>query len=332
MAKPKVAIVGLGLIGGSIGLGLKASSKNIYVVGHDIDHGVGRQAKKVGAVDDSALNLINACDDADLVIIATPLSALRETLGYIGPHLKPGCVVTDTTTIKAPVLRWAAETLPAGVAFVGGDPLLKPDATPDRLAVRAGLESARADLLHGALYVLCPSAETPPAAVKRVTDMASLLKAHAFFVDPVEHDGMRAMVDGLSVVTGLALMRLTSGSPGWLEARKLADFAFGTATAPLAGNIESNRAQVLDNADHLLPRLDAYIQELSGLRKWIADDDTEALTAAFEQATADRAAWLKDWMEGNWVKDENEPEIKGTLGSFGDMLGFGLGKRKSKEE
>jgi prephenate dehydrogenase len=332
MAKPKVAIVGLGLIGGSIGMGLKSSSKDIYVVGHDIDHGIGRLAKKMGAVDDSALNLINACDDADLVIIATPLAALRETLGYIGPHLKPGCVVTDTTTIKVPVLRWAAETLPAGVAFVGGDPLLKPDATPDHLAVRAGLESARADLFHGALYVLCPSAETPPTAVKRVTDMANLLKAHAFFVDPVEHDGMRAMVDGLSVMTSLALMRLVSGSPSWLEARKLADFVFGTATAPLAGNIESNRAQVLDNADHLLPRLDAYIQELAGLRKWIAEHDTEALTAAFDQATADRATWLRDWMEGNWVKEEDHPEIKGTMGSLGDMLGFGLGKRKSKEE
>jgi prephenate dehydrogenase len=331
MAKPKVTIVGLGLIGGSIGLGLKASTKDMSVVGHDIDHGIGRLAKKMGAVDENAVNLISACEGADLIIIATPLSAVRETLAHIGPYLKPGCVVTDTTTIKEPVLAWAAETLPAGVAFVGGDPLLKPDSGPDGLTVRQGIESARADLFHGALYSLCPSAETPPAAVKRVTDMANLLQARAFFVDSVEHDGMRAMVDGLSVVTSLALMRLTTGSSGWLEARKLADFVFGTATAPLANNAESNRAQVLNNAQHLLPRVDAYIQELSSLREWIASNNSEALTAAFEQATVDRAAWLNDWVEGNWDKDRSEHDIKGTLGSMGDMLGFGMGKKRSEE-
>jgi len=332
MAKPKVTIVGLGLIGGSIGLGLKASTKDIQVIGHDIDHGIGRLAKKMGAVDENVVNLINACDDADLIVIATPIPALRETLGHIGPHLKPGCVVTDTATIKEPVLSWAAETLPANVAFVAGDPLLKPDSGPDGLILRQGIEFARDDLFHGALYALCPSAETPPTAVKRVADMANLLKARPYFVDPVEHDGMRAMVDGLSVVTSLALMRLTAGSPGWLEARKLADFVFGIATAPLAINTESNRAQVLDNTQHLLPRLDAYIQELSRLREWIASNDSEALTAAFERATADRAAWLNDWMKGNWDEDRAEPDIKGTLGSLGDMFGFGLGKKRSEEE
>ena len=331
MAKPKVTIVGLGLIGGSIGLGLKASTKDMVVVGHDIEHGIGRLAKKMGAVDENVVNLINACEDADLIIIATPLSAVRETLDHIGPYLKPGCVVTDTTTIKEPVLGWAAEALPTGVAFVGGDPLLKPDSGPDGLTVRKGIESARADLLHGALYTLCPSAETPPAAVKRVTDMANLLQARAFFVDSVEHDGMRAMVDGLSVLTSLALMRLTAGSPGWLETRKLADFVFGTATAPLANDAESNRAQVLNNTQHLLPRVDAYIQELSTLRGWIASNNSEALTAAFEQATVDRAAWLNDWVEGKWDEDRSEHDVKGTLGSMGDMLGFGLGKKRNEE-
>jgi prephenate dehydrogenase len=332
MNRPQVTIIGLGFIGGSIGLGLKASAKAIHVVGHDGDHGVGRLAKKKGAVDDSIVNLISACEDADLVIIATPITAIREILELIGPHLKRGCVVTDTANLKQPVLAWAAETLPEGVSFVGGDPLLRPEPAPTGLAPRQGLDQARSDLFENGLYALCPSVETSPAAVKRVTDMVNLLKARAFFVDPVEHDGMRAMVEGLPLLISLALMQLASNSPGWQEARKLADHGFSTATAPLANDAAVNHAQVQHNADHLLPRIDALIHALTRLRERVEDESDAALADAFDQAATARNRWLTDWSEGKWEEELTELGIKGTLGSLGDMLGFGLGSGKRREE
>jgi prephenate dehydrogenase len=332
MSKPRVTIIGLGFIGGSIGLGLRSNTTSVEVIGHDIEPGIGKLAQKKGVVDRSSLNLLNACEDADLVIIATPITAIRQTLELIGPHLKRGCVVTDTATLKQPVLAWATETLPAGVAFVGGDPLLHPNTQASDLTASAGLESATADLFKDALYALCPSAETSPRAVKRVTDMINLLKARAFFVDSIEHDGMRAAVDGLPLLTSLALIQQAVESPGWQEARKLADQVFGMVTAPLAGDATTQSAQVLLNAHHLLPRIEALIHGLTCLREWTATQNAEALQQAFGRAASARTRWLADREAGKWEEEIAAVDVKGTLGSLGDMLGFGLSGRRPREK
>ena len=332
MEKPRITIIGLGLIGGSIGLALSDSTKALHIVGHDIDPGQGRLAQKKGAVNESSLNLFDACQDADLVVIATPITAIRETMALIGPHLKEGCVVTDTAKLKGPVLAWAAETLPAEVPYVGGAPLLNPNARPDNIAALHGFELARADLFENALYAICPSPQAPPTAVKRVSDMVSLLKARPFFLDPIEHDGMRAAVEGLAAVASLALMKEVSGSPGWRETRKLADQVFGMVTAPLATDASVQRVQLLLNADRLLPRLDALLQELMRLREYLATGNADALEDALAQATSMRARWLIDWAEAKWEEELGELSSAGTLGSLGSMLGFGMGRRRPKEE
>lgn len=332
MTKPRVTIIGLGLIGGSIGLGLKASAKAIHVVGHDKDPGRNKLAKKMGAVDASSMNLFDACQDADLVIIATPITAIRETLELIGPELKQGCVITDTATLKEPVLSWAAETLPAGISFVGGDPLLNPNTQANDLATLQGLELAHADLLKGALYALCAPSETSPTAVKRVSDMIQLLQARPFFVDPIEHDGMRAAVEGLPTLVGLALMQQVSGASGWQETRKLADHIFGMATASLSGDVAIQRAHILLNADHLIPRLDTLMQEFDRLREWVATKNAAALEEALKEATAVRNRWLIDRASGEWEEELGEVEIPGTLGALGNMFGLGSLRREPKEE
>jgi prephenate dehydrogenase len=329
---PKVTIIGLGLVGGSIGLGLNTSSKAIRIVGHDVNVGRGKLAQKMGAVHESRLNLLNACDEADLVVIATPITAIRETLELIGPHLKQGCVITDTATLKQPLLAWAAETLPKGIHFVGGDPLLNPNTQPDSLIAAQGLEQARADLFQDALYALCPAPETSPTAVKRVSDMIKLLQARPFFVDPIEHDGMRAAVEGLPTVVALALMQEISGSPGWQEARKLADHTLGTATMSVSGAAEELRARLLLNASYLVPRVDALMHGLAQLREWLATKNGAALEEALNQAATERTRWLLDREKGDWEEELAELGISGTLGSLGNLLGLGSRSSKPKDE
>jgi prephenate dehydrogenase len=332
MTKPRVTIIGLGLIGGSIGLALKASTRPIDVIGHDIDPSVGRLAQKKDAVDSNKINIHDACEGADVVVIATPITAIQETLEMIGPHLKQGCVVTDTARLKQPVLTWATEALPSGVAYVGGDPLLNPNAVGDDVTLPHGLEMARADLFHRGLYALCPSADASPGAVKRIADMINLLEARALFLDPAEHDGMRAGVDGLPLLSGLALMRHVSGSPGWQESRKLADYALGMTTALFVGDPAEQSAQLSLNAPSLLPRIDALIHELALLREWIATQNSESLDEALNQAGSARASWLSDWEAGKWDEELADLGVQGTLGSLGDMLGLGMAKRERKEE
>lgn len=332
MTKPQITIIGLGLIGGSIGLGLTASAKEIHIVGHDIDARQSRLARKKGAVHESKLNLIDACKDADLVIVATPILAIQETLELIGPHLNKGCVVTDTATLKEPVLAWAAETLPAGVSFVGGDPLLSPDVQPTELEPMQGLELARPDLFQKAFYFLCAPPETPPTAVKRVTDMTNLLQARPFFLDPAEHDGMRAAVEGLPMLTSLALMTELSDAPGWQEARKLADHLFRMTTVSLVRDAEIQREKVLLNAAYLVPRLDSLIKQLTQLREWITQKDAAALEEAFDRASTVRARWLTEQTDSDWQEGLSELGVGGTFGSLKSALGFGSRPQEPKEE
>lgn len=167
--KPRVTIVGLGLIGSSMGLALRQARLTSTVVGHDIDRRVAGQAKKVGAVDRTDWNLVSACEESDVILLATPLDAIEPTLEAIGPDLRPGCVVIDTATIKEPVMAWAASKLPDGVHFVGGDPLPGPAASG-----LSGVEAARADLFENGLFCVVPSPSANEDAVKLTIDLVQI--------------------------------------------------------------------------------------------------------------------------------------------------------------
>ena len=119
MTKSKIAIIGLGLIGNSIGLGLAKESRDFEIVGHDKDSAAASQSKKLKAVDRTEWNLISACSNADLVILALPAAAIRDTFQAVAGELKPGAIVLDTASIKAPVQAWASELLPDTVLFIG---------------------------------------------------------------------------------------------------------------------------------------------------------------------------------------------------------------------
>jgi prephenate dehydrogenase len=338
MSEPRITIIGLGLVGGSMGLALKASETTAQVVGHDVDAGRGKLAQKMGAVDKSSTKLLDACQDANLVVIATPLDAIREILTDIGPHLKQGCIVTDTTTLKEPVLAWAAEILPDEVSFVGGNPVLHPVVEPgtpeDESAPAAlqGLEAARADLFQDVPYALCPSVQATPGAVKGIADVVKLIGARPYFIDPAEHDGLRAAVAELPPLASLALMRQVSESSGWREARKLADHTFAIATELLMEDATVRSEQTLLNASYLLPRLDALIAELGQFRAWIEAQDAEALEQAFEQATEARNEWLAERILGEQEHRGAEPDFVDTPGFFNRMFGFGSRAPKNRKK
>jgi len=204
----KIAIIGLGLIGGSIGLGLKAAKlEGVQVVGHDRDPSVGAKARRVGAVDESDWNLISAVRGANMVIIATPVVGVRETFGFIADHLEPGCVITDTASTKAEVMGWAADMLPPNIHFVGGHAMAGKE-TP-------GIDGAEATLFKGATYCVFPTATAHPDAVRAVIGLAELLGATPYFLDPNEHDGFVGGISHLPLILSSALVSATAGRPTW---------------------------------------------------------------------------------------------------------------------
>lgn len=326
MTNPRITIIGLGLVGGSMGLALKNSGKPIEIIGHDRHPERNHQASKMGAVDKTSFNLPRACRDADMVILAIPLLEIRETLQVIGPDLKQGCVVTDTATLKQPALAWAAETLKQDIFFIGGAPILNLSAEE----ATAGLDGARADLFQDMLYPLCLSPKANPQAAKLVTGLVNLLQARPFYLDPVEHDGLRAAVETLPILISLALMQQAAGSPSWREARKLADHIFDATTAPLAGDAAAQRARIMLNSANLLPRIDALIDQLTQFREWIADDDADALQHVFDQTTFERDLWLDDRAKANWETRPGASEMQGRSGLLGNL--FGLSQHKPKDK
>jgi prephenate dehydrogenase len=210
--------------------------------------------------------------------------------------------------------------------------LLSPNIEPTPLTPFDGLELARANLFQETHYFLCAPPEAPPAAVKRVSDMAHLLQARPFFMDPVEHDGMRAAVEGLPLLSSLALMKEVSDAPGWQDTRRMADHLFAMTTAPLVREAEVQRALVLLNATQLLPRLDTLIRELMQLREWITQQDAAALEEAFERATIARARWLTERDQSDWQEELSEHGVTGTFGSLKSVFGFGSRQPKPKED
>src|SRR5574341_1212043 len=161
----RITIIGTGLIGGSLGLALKASSlKGLELVGHDADREAATRAAKMGAIDRAEYNLPRAIEGAGMVIIAVPLLAVREVMQQIAPHLVEGAIVTDTSSTKAHVMQWAQESLPEHVSFVGGHPMAGKES--------AGIEHAEAALFRDCTYCICPAVDASDSAVKSVMGLA----------------------------------------------------------------------------------------------------------------------------------------------------------------
>jgi prephenate dehydrogenase len=322
MSKPRITIVGLGLIGGSIGLALRQTGSDYEVVGHDREHTVASKARKLGAVSKAEWNLISACEEADLIIIATPVMALKETLTAIASYLKPGCLITDTASIKGPVMAWAKEILPDTVNFVGGDPIISQEASTGG-SPPTGIEGARADLFQGGLYCLTPPPEVAPQAVQLATDLVQLLGAKPFFLDAAEHDGLVAGVDHLPFVLSAALLETTTQNPAWREMRKLAGDAFQSATHFSSSDAATYRDACLTNGENIMRWIDACLAKLEELREIIATQEAEKLERTFEEAVSVRDRWLREKAEGRWELTEETSAVPPQQGFMRRLIGLG---------
>jgi prephenate dehydrogenase len=322
MSKPRITIVGLGFIGGSIGLALRQAEAEFEIVGHDRERAAASQAKKIGAVDKTDWNLVSACEGAGLIVMAIPVGGIKDTLAAIGPYLKPGCLLTDTASIKSPVIEWAEEILPKEVNFVGGDPIVGSAGTAE------GIEAARADLFSGAAYCLAPAAGAAPDAVRLASDFVYLLGAKPYFLDPLEHDGLVAGVDHLPFILSTALLEATTASPSWREMRRLAGGAFENATNFASTDSTTYRDACLVNSQNIVRWIDACSGKLSELKETILAGDAEKLEQVFEEAMVARLRWLKAREEGRWEIQQTQTPERLTL--MDRLLGFRtLGERRS---
>ena len=281
-----ITIIGLGLIGGSIGMALKRAGVG-GIIGYARNPEKARRAVELGAIDRAEENLISAADKADIVILTTPVLAMRDILKQIGNHLKSGCVVTDTGSTKAKVMAWAEEYLPSLVSFIGGHPMAGKELS--------GIEAAEANLFHNRPYCLVPSPKASPEAVQSVVNLVNRLGARPLFITAREHDEFVAGISHLPLLLSAALVSATSKSPSWEPMSKLASTGYRDLTRLASQSPEMNRDICLTNQENILAWIDRFIEELSLFRQLIAEGKGEALERAFIQARQARQRWLEEY-------------------------------------
>lgn len=266
----QITIVGLGLIGGSIGLALKRwSAENgnaLKIIGFDTDINHQTIAKKINAVDDTAWGLPDAISEADVVIVATPVGAMKQVFEDIGPHLKFNAIVTDTGSTKTDVLEWA-KVLPAHVSFVGAHPMA---------GKSESIEAASADLFNGASWVVCPSPTASELAIKNVMGLISATNGEPFFVEPEEHDAYVAGISHLPFVVAASLVKATTTDQAWRDMKTLASTGFRDTTRLALGSPEMHRDIALTNKAALGRWIDRMVETLQDFKEELNSDDSEA--------------------------------------------------------
>lgn len=280
----RVAILGLGAVGGSIGLALRHAGAARQVIGYDSGKGLAERARKLGAIDNAVSQATEAVRDSELIVLATPIGAMRSLLQHIASIASQGAVVTDVASVKTQVISWAEEFLPSSVSFVGGHPITSNEAD--------GIDAANAALFQQHLYCLIPTRHTPHAALEKVSALVEVLGATARFLEPAEHDAMVAAVQQLPYLTSAILMQTTGGSPSWHDARLLAGDSLRSATSLPAGNPIIYRDDCLSNSEAIIRWLDDYTKNLRDLRNRLAAHDG-SIDDIFNQARKIREEWMK---------------------------------------
>jgi prephenate dehydrogenase len=285
----RVAILGLGLMGASMGLALRAAGAVRTIAGYDSAAGVAERARERGAVDIAATSPADAVAGSDLVVLAVPVLATRELLAAIAPRLAHSAVVTDLGSAKAQVVAWAEELLPDPSRFVGGHPMTGRE--------RSGVAAAEPALYQGCVWCLTPGLRTSSDALSRLTALVERLGAHATVLDPNQHDAAVAAVSHLPLLAAAALTLTASDRPDWPIARSLAAGGFRDTTRIASGDPRMARDICLTNTQPILDCLDAYLATLRSLRDALAARDP-AIEETFAAAKRARDAWVAG--AGQW--------------------------------
>jgi prephenate dehydrogenase len=279
-----VTIIGLGLIGGSIGLALRRGKKSGWeIVGYSRRQKTVASASTSGAIERGATNLKDAVKQADVVIIATPALTVKEIFSGIAPYLPSGCIITDTASTKVQVMKWAEEILPPTVDFVGGHPMAGKETY--------GIQAAKAELFRGCTYCLTPTEKASPKSIDTVIGMVKRLGAMPFFIDAEEHDNLVAGISHLPMLLSAALVLATSQNPSWSKMSKLASSGYHDLTRLASGNPEVNAHICLSNREAIVDWIDKFSQELEKYRQLVAKGD-KRLEQALTEANKARQEWL----------------------------------------
>jgi prephenate dehydrogenase len=258
-----VAIIGVGLIGGSIAAALRRRKAAMKVIG------IGRnavrldEARQAGLIDVTATS-VDAARDAELVVVCTPVDRIVEDVRSVAAHLRPGAIITDAGSVKGRICGDLRTGLPEGVAFVGSHPLAGSE--------KNGWEHRDAELFDDRVCVVTPDSSTKPETLNRVEDFWRTLGMRIVRMSPEDHDRALAITSHVPHVAAAALAaQLTD------QLRDLAATGFRDTTRIAAGDPELWTAILLANADSVSAGIDRVMEQLAAIRTAIDSGDEAGL-------------------------------------------------------
>jgi prephenate dehydrogenase len=276
-----VTIIGVGLLGGSIGLAIRRRFPRAVVAG------VGRRksslasAKKHKCIHEAYLDAVEPAGRSDLIILATPVGAFEKHLRAIAPVLKRGALVTDVGSTKADVVRVAERIFGRGGAFVGSHPMAGNE--------NKGPAYATADLVKGALCIVTPTKHTSPALIQRTEALWRTLGMRTLRMTPAEHDRAVAAVSHVPHALSALLMLLPKDEELPVSATGLRDM-----TRLAGGDPEMWRDIMTTNRTAIIGSLDKFSRSLTRLRGLLDNDDALAVERFFTRAKQRRDSTLKE--------------------------------------
>jgi prephenate dehydrogenase len=270
---PAVAIVGLGLMGSSLALALKAARPDLVLVGSDQDPITVRKALERGVVESASADL-GSVEIADIVVLAVPILAVKEVFSRLRGKVD-GKVVTDMASTKTDVMQWAAAS---GIGLVGGHPMCGKEA--------AGIDAADASIFKGAPWVLT-------SGDPQIAELVESVGAHPLVMDAETHDRLVAGVSHAAFLLSVGYVLALSGRSDWADASKLAASGFRDMSRLAGGDPTLYSGIARTNRAHMIEQLDEISSALARLRRHLEADDPR-LIELFEEARAVRERWSKD--------------------------------------
>jgi prephenate dehydrogenase len=280
----KITIVGVGLLGGSIGLAARKLGLAREIAGYVRREKTIAECEKAGAMDYAITDLLAAVSNADLVILCTPLAQMRPLAEQFLPALKRGAIVTDVGSVKAGVVRELESLVAkAGAHFVGSHPMAGGEKT--------GVAAARADLFKNAVCVVTPAKKSNVGAVRKLERFWKSLGSRVLKLPPEQHDLFVSRTSHLPHVLAATLAHLVLGPSQPKGQSQLCATGFRDTTRIASGSPEMWRDIALANRKHIARSVSAYISELQKFEKVLKSADAKAIEKNFAESKARRDNW-----------------------------------------
>lgn len=272
----KLSVIGVGLIGGSLGLALKQSLKNeIYITGYGRNEDNLREAKRLGAIDSIALNLEDAAD-SDIIYLSTPVLKIVPIIKELTPFLNPNTIITDAGSTKGEIFSEIKRILPKNIYYIAGHPMTGRE--------KSGVTAASADLFKDKTYIVIKDEETPQNAYDKLMNILKNIGAKFSYLPIEAHDSAASVISHLPHIAAAGLVHLLKQSENLDTAKYLIGGGFRDTTRIASSDPDMWADILMTNKDAIARDIDKYIDILSDIKSAVTAKDRDKFYSFFDES------------------------------------------------